>query len=232
MKEAGNLVPSGTPPAEPHPDFRRNHPDFDAPVEKQLEAGNLRGKVRYVQRTPGAAPGAGRPARYGMGCRRRRRLAPRAGCCGARRRSGAPAPPRTRRARAPRRPLTVQHRYCAQGVAAANPDFDFDAPIDKLKEVLAAAAFRTPSPSLEQDRSTFLPSPVQIGRAQRDARQAQPAQRRAGSRARGARQVGNVVPAGTPPPEPHPDFRRNHPDFDAPVEKQLKAGNIKPTPEA
>ena len=42
MKEAGNLVPSGTPPAEPHPDFRRNHPDFDAPVEKQLKAGNIK----------------------------------------------------------------------------------------------------------------------------------------------------------------------------------------------
>ena len=102
MKEVGNLVPSGTPPAEPHPDFRRNHPDFDAPVEKQLEAGNLRGKVRHVQRTLGAAPGAGRgtewaaaaaaasrPARVAAvrgGARARARLPRRA----------APAPPADR----------------------------------------------------------------------------------------------------------------------------------------
>lgn len=32
---------------------------------------------------------------------------------------------------------------------------------------------------------------------------------------------GHIV-AGTPPPDVDADFRRNHPDFDAPVEKQIE----------
>jgi len=41
--------------------------------------------------------------------------------------------------------------------------------------------------------------------------------------------AGNIH-VNEPPPVPNADFKRNHPDFDAPVEKQMNAGNIKKSP--